>query len=51
MSRLRPEPTPERAAQELHTDLWRLKNDLKSALAKWPWDNQLRQLARQVGVK
>lgn len=46
-----PEPTPERAMEELRTDLWRLRNDLKSALARWPNHGGLRALAYKLGVK
>lgn len=46
-----PEPTAERAAIELRMDLKRIRNDVKSALARWPFSAELHQIARQVGVK
>lgn len=45
------EQTPDRAVIELRMDLKRLRNDLASALARWPHHPELRDLARRVGVK
>jgi hypothetical protein len=44
-------PEPEDALKELKGDLWRLQNDVKSALARWPYHNGLKALAVKVGVK
>jgi hypothetical protein len=44
-------PDPDAALKELKSDLWRLQNDTKSALARWPWDNQLKAFAVRIGVK
>lgn len=50
MSRLKTDD-PEKALKELKSDLWRLQNDTKSAMARWPSYYSLRNFARRIGIK
>jgi hypothetical protein len=44
-------PDPETALKELNDDIWRIRNDVKSALTRWPYDPGLISLAVKLGVK
>lgn len=44
-------PDAETALKELKEDLWNVRNDLASALVRWPNDPGLLSLAHKLGVQ